>query len=584
MLTEISHEEVMEHMGKDMILPVGVVEIPVQQALSDDREEAIAAIDKELKAMHVIRKRLIPVDEAKLTSMQKKAALECRFSITRKRVTPEQAEKGITKGTLKARLVAKDLKTKRKLPEEETYAGVPGQEAWRLIIAGYEHGEHFISSTDFDTAYLQTPENGKLILIKRRCPITGKWIYENCTGVIYGMQDGGCEWKGDITNKLTDKDKDYGFGFRELLNVSSVFYHPGRDIIVSLHVDDPLIMTKSKEDEDWFHAKLREHYDVKETKRLSVGNPIDYLSVRIQLHLDGSITLDNRDKICGFLEQQGMKDCKPVRRPLTKEDLMLMVNTSSEVLNTAGIKKYKAIIGEANWLSQTTHPTLATATSILAGYSTAPTEASTPVMQHFMRYWQHAKEYALINRPGIFEGLTVESDSDWAGLYTAVGEVRSRSGTIVKYNGMPVGWLSKLQKCMGTSLKPEVEDIFANDDLDAYEVATSSAGAELHAAADSLKLGMHIHHVAKELNLPVSDTIIMKVDSTAAIGKIQGPRGSGKMKHLDLRDAWIQRLRNKKIVDIVKVLGTENGADFFTKLVSRADFCKEEDKLMAKFD
>ena len=107
---------------------------------------------------------------------------------------------------------------------------------------------------------------------------------------------------------------------------------------------------------------------------------------------------------------------------------------------------------------------------------------------------------------------------------------------------------------------------------------------QCHAAADSLKLGMHIHHLAKELNLPVSDTIIMKVDSTAAIGKIQGPRGSGKMKHLDLRDAWIQRLRNKKIVDIVKVLGTENGADFFTKLVSRADFCKEEAILMTKID
>ena len=53
-------------------------------------------------------------------------------------------------------------------------------------------------------------------------------------------------------------------GRKELLNVSSVFYHAERDIIVSIHVDDPLIMTKSKEDEDWFHAKLRELYDVKE--------------------------------------------------------------------------------------------------------------------------------------------------------------------------------------------------------------------------------------------------------------------------------------------------------------------------------
>ena len=125
---------------------------------------------------------------------------------------------------------------------------------------------------------------------------------------------------------------------------------------------------------------------------------------------------------------------------------------------------------------------------------------------------------------------------------------------------------------------------FAEGKLDQYEIATASAESELHAAAESLRLGLHIQHIAQELGLPVQETIMMKVDSTAAIGKIQGPRGSGKMKHIDLRDAWIQRLRCKKIVDVVKVAGTENGADFFTKLVSRADFCKEENKLMAKFD
>ena len=77
---------------------------------------------------------------------------------------------------------------------------------------------------------------------------------------------------------------------------------------------------------------------------------------------------------------------------------------------------------------------------------------------------------------------------------------------------------------------------------------------------------------------------MMKVDSTAAIGKIQGPRGSGKMKHIDLRDAWIQRLRSKKIVDIVKVAGTENKADFFTKLLTRAEFCKGEARLMTRIE
>ena len=181
------------------------------------------------------------------------------------------------------------------------------------------------------------------------------------------MQDGGCEWKGDITHKLTAEE--YGFGFCELKNVSSVFYNAEKDIIVSIHVDDPLIMTTSKADEDWFHKKLREHYDVKEVKRLEVGKPIDYLSVRIQLHMDGSITLDNKEKIMQFLTEHGMRDCNPVRRPLSKEDLMEMVNNTGDPFSAAELKRYKTIIGQGNWLAQTTHPTLATATSVLAGYS-----------------------------------------------------------------------------------------------------------------------------------------------------------------------------------------------------------------------
>ena len=175
----------------------------------------------------------------------------------------------------------------------------------------------------------------------------------------------------------------------------------------------------------------------------------------------------------------------------------------------------------------------------------------------------------------------MESDSDWAGLYSAVGEVRSRSGTQVNYNGMPTGWNSKLQKCMGTSMTPKFEKLFAEGSLDEYEIATASAESELHAAAESL---IHIQHIAQELGLPVQETIRMKVDSTTAIGKIQGPRGSGKMKHIDLRDAWIQRLRCRKIVDIVKVAGTENGANFFTKLLTRAEFCKGEARLMTRIE
>ena len=81
---------------------------------------------------------------------------------------PVQLKEG-TAGRLKARLVAKDLKCINKLPEEQTFAGVPEMDAVRLIIASTESKEDKLSSTDFDTAYLQTPEDEKedWILTKR---------------------------------------------------------------------------------------------------------------------------------------------------------------------------------------------------------------------------------------------------------------------------------------------------------------------------------------------------------------------------------------------------------------------------------
>ena len=53
----------------------------------------------------------------------------------------------------------------------------------------------------------------------------------------------------------------------------------------------------------------------------------------------------------------------------------------------------------------------------------------------------------------------------------------------------------------------------------------------------------------------------MLVDATAAIGKIQGLRGGGKLKHIDLRQDWIKLLKNRKIVEVVKVPGEANPAD-----------------------
>ena len=47
-------------------------------------------------------------------------------------------------------------------------------------------------------------------------------------------------------------------------------------------------------------------------------------------------------------------------------------------------------------------------------------------------------------------------------------------------------------------------------------------------------------------------------------------KGLGKIRHLDVTDLWIQDKIRSKQIKLLKVLGTENIADVFTKHVDRA--------------
>ena len=56
----------------------------------------------------------------------------------------------------------------------------------------------------------------------------------------------------------------------------------------------------------------------------------------------------------------------------------------------------------------------------------------------------------------------------------------------------------------------------------------------------------------------------MHSDATAAIG-IRKRRGLGKIRHLHTADLWVQERTRNGDIELLKVLGTENPADAFTK-------------------
>ena len=167
-----------------------------------------AAIDRELREMD--EKRFVKCPEP--TDADKANALEARFVLTVK-----NAE--MMDWCFKARLVGKDLKRLRYCDPEDSYAPVPCQKLFRLLIAAAAGKK--VSSADLVTAYLQAKgfENADdFIWIKFWHPIYGIWMYKKLSGYIYGCIEAGQVWSRTFADWMVN-----ALGFTECKNNGSVY-------------------------------------------------------------------------------------------------------------------------------------------------------------------------------------------------------------------------------------------------------------------------------------------------------------------------------------------------------------------------
>ena len=565
----------------DEIVMAGVTEIKVNQ-LHDERKKTKVktAHDKEIADM--TKRRFVRLEDDKpkpanfvpahlLSEAAKATAKKCRMSYTQKRETPEQLQSG-EEGAHKARLVCMDLKVKYEKPKEETYSAVPTAEAFRLVVAStdIEKGDT-LSTNDVQTAFLQSFkwQDSRLVLIVYWDEFTKDWVYEWIDGVIYGMQEGSYDWKNTLAFRLTHE-----MGFKEVKNMESIYHHPEKKITIPCHVDDPLIKARGAEARDWFHEEFNKLFECKGQQNLVEGKSLDYLSMNITITKEGDIQVDNKTKIEGYLEEMGLQDCNPAKEPMRKDLLNIIAENKK-----AGIKASPEVHamnmkwnGELQWLCQSTHPVLATACGILSTLVAENWVGVDDAIKHTFRYLQGAKELCLVKKMGVRTGLTASSDADWAGLYKVLGEKRSRTGTVIKYDEMPVGWKSSWQQCKGTEY-----------DLEA-DIATSSAEAETYAAADSAKMAIHLKNICEEIDIAVSKPVVIDIDAGAALGFINNTGSVGRMKHIDLRESWVNQMRDRKQVTFRKVPGTSNPADFFTKIITGPEFKRHQDELMSKIE
>ena len=102
----------------------------------------------------------------------------------------------------------------------------------------------------------------------------------------------------------------------------------------------------------------------------------------------------------------------------------------------------------------------------------------------------------------------------------------------------------------------------------------SSAEAEIYAMIEAVLKAKGLLSLASELGFSALPNVVrIETDSSAAKSFVSR-RGLGKMRHLEIRDLWLQQeVLNKKVV-VSKVAGDENPADLMTKILGMADITR----------
>ena len=84
------------------------------------------------------------------------------------------------------------------------------------------------------------------------------------------------------------------------------------------------------------------------------------------------------------------------------------------------------------------------------------------------------------------------------------------------------------------------------------------------------------------MGIPFPKPFTLQIENIEAIAFADNSAFKSKLKHIDVRQEWVQTLRNHSIINPVYVPSEENLADLFTKILDAETFTRLRDRMMFK--
>ena len=107
--------------------------------------------------------------------------------------------------------------------------------------------------------------------------------------------------------------------------------------------------------------------------------------------------------------------------------------------------------------------------------------------------------------------------------------------------------------------------------------ALSVAEAEYYAMAVGATRCLGKQTMRKEMGVEVGVVMISTESSSA--NSFASRRGLGKMRHIEVKELWLQEAVCRGKIKLYKVLGTKNPADMFTKYLPQEEVLKHLSRL-----
>ena len=433
----------------------------------------------------------------------------------------------------RSRLVAQEI-NKDKRPD--LFAAMPPLEAKRLLyslmMSTEERDGIMMDFIDVRRAYLHARAIRDVYV---RLPdedyeegMCGKLVK-----AMYGTRDAAQCWEREYVAFM----KKAGFSCGR--SSPCIFYHPSRSIRAVIHGDDFTILGHRLE-LDWFRTEMTSVFAIKVKARLGPdqeGEQATRILNRIVEYGDNMLYYEADQRHAeDIVNGMGLhENSKTVSTP--------GVNGPTQAGKiTMNDSQFRMLAARCNYLAQD-RPDLQYAAKEVCRKMSAPDEAAWGLLKRIARYLVGEGRLVYVyRRQTLPDEIVVWSDTDFAGCkYTR----KSTSGGAIMLGGHCVkSWSSTQAK-----------------------IALSSGEAEYSGIVKATSEGMGIQSMMKDLGYDFK--LIVHTDSSAAVG-IGNRHGLGKVKHMDIKELWIQEKVMDGDIKLIKVPGTGNLADLMTKHLERA--------------